>query len=244
MMERFWSCSRCKRWRHPLLAGLLLILGGVVIGVLDLDRKVMKRCFVLGGDDVWPLGDGPPWSLFEDYGTWPANAMFLVGLLLIVAGKRDPDHSLARKGWAFSLSVALGPLLLVNAILKGLWTRPRPRHLQGFFGTEPFRSWWLPFGGGDHESFPSGHAASAFVLIALALAVDGRDRPWLKAALAALVVTYGGLVSYARLLQGAHFLSDVWFGGGIGYLAAVVVDRALERTSAGSPGRGLSPLEA
>jgi membrane-associated phospholipid phosphatase len=64
---------------------------------------------------------------------------------------------------------------------------------------------------GDPRGFPSGHAASSF---ALAAALEKNFGLW--AGLAGY--TAAGLVSFHRIDDGRHHLSDVIFGAAIGYV--------------------------
>jgi undecaprenyl-diphosphatase len=70
----------------------------------------------------------------------------------------------------------------------------------------------------DPHSFPSGHAARAFMLAAIAIALGP---PWL----AVLMAAWAMLVSLARVAMGVHYLSDVCVGAAIGGVcgAGVVV---------------------
>lgn len=95
-----------------------------------------------------------------------------------------------------------------------------------------------------NASFPSGHSMTAIVLwgtlLVLTLpAVRKAARPWLIAAMVALVVVVGG----TRLALGVHFLSDVLAGWALGaaWLAAMVVSF---RTWPGAPHdhRSLDPM--
>ena len=54
------------------------------------------------------------------------------------------------------------------------------------------------------NSFSCGHASGAFALMAFALLTQRRRHFWMG-----LALTYGVLVSYARLAAGGHFLSDI-----------------------------------
>ena len=69
------------------------------------------------------------------------------------------------------LSFALGPGLLVNAVLKEHWGRPRPVAVTEFGGELAFVPWWDDRGGcRSNCSFVSGEGAAASTLAAAALA--------------------------------------------------------------------------
>jgi membrane-associated phospholipid phosphatase len=72
-----------------------------------------------------------------------------------------------------------------------------------------------------HNSFPSGHSITAFMLVSvLLLSLPGRLRP-ATAAAAAAIVAFGVAVALSRLGVGAHWPSDVIAGAGLGLLAGV-----------------------
>jgi lipid A 4'-phosphatase len=106
------------------------------------------------------------------------------------------------------VSLALGPGLLVNTVLKDHWARPRPGMVTNFGGDMTFRPWWDPRGTcADNCSFVSGETSSAVWLAAPALLVP---LPWRYAAFAGVAV-YATAIGFIRLLLGGHFLSDVLF---------------------------------
>ena len=105
-------------------------------------------------------------------------------------------------------SLALGPGLVVNVLLKDHWGRPRPSTILEFGGSHSYVApLAITDGCARNCSFPSGHAALGFWLVAVALLAPPRWRPWAIGA-AALA---GALVGLVRIAQGGHFLSDVVF---------------------------------
>ena len=105
-------------------------------------------------------------------------------------------------------SLALGPGLLVNVVLKEGWARPRPGMVTQFGGDYTFMPWWDPRGGCDSNcSFVSGETSSAVWMAAPAMLAPP---PWRYIALGAAGL-YGVAFASIRLLAGGHFLSDVIF---------------------------------
>ncbi len=105
-------------------------------------------------------------------------------------------------------SLALGPGVVVNLILKDWWGRPRPSTILQFGGPDAYVAPMAMSDGCDHNcSFPSGHAALGFWLVSFALLAPPRWRP---AAIAA-AGTVGAAVGLVRIAEGGHFLSDVVF---------------------------------
>jgi undecaprenyl-diphosphatase len=68
----------------------------------------------------------------------------------------------------------------------------------------------------DPHSFPSGHAARAFMLASMALVFG-------PPAWAALMVAWAVLVSLARVAMGVHYLSDITAGAFCGVLCGAAV---------------------
>jgi len=69
-----------------------------------------------------------------------------------------------------------------------------------------------------HNSFPSGHSVTAFVVVAVLLG-GAAARPRLPVAVA--IVLLGATVAAARIAVGAHWPSDVLAGAGVGLLSGL-----------------------
>lgn len=96
-----------------------------------------------------------------------------------------------------------------------------------------FTDWWVINGkravpnlpSDNCKSFPSGHTFSAGViysLICLPYLLPSLNRRWIKITLLAGTIVYTGVVGVSRIVVGAHFMSDVLFGGTIAFLAAML----------------------
>ena len=114
-----------------------------------------------------------------------------------------------RRTAVLALLLALvGPGLLGEGLAKKNMGRPRPVQTELFGGTQPFQG---PFQIGDnpaeHRSFFSTTAAAGFALMGLGLACGPvwRRRWWIIGLVA------GSVLGMARVMQGAHFFSDVVF---------------------------------
>jgi len=126
---------------------------------------------------------------------------------VVEPGLGNDDPSLLTAGDARG---GLGTGVVVNAILKENWGRPRPVDIQTFGGAGTFEPALHPSNQCNSNcSFVSGHAATGFTLLALGLlGAPATRRRWLLWGLAAGLST-GAL----RIAQGGHFLSDVLFSG-------------------------------
>lgn len=113
-------------------------------------------------------------------------------------------------------TLIVGPGLIVNAILKAYWGRPRPWMTEDFGG-------WLPFVEAGRRtgfcqsncSFVSGEGAGAgwLMCIALLLAIQRHDR------LAGLFAVASVVMAGLRVAFGAHYLSDAI----LGYTMTIVI---------------------
>jgi lipid A 4'-phosphatase len=124
-------------------------------------------------------------------------------------------------------SLVVGSGLIVNLGLKDHSHRPRPVHVRDFGGDQEFRPWFR-FDGACRSncSFASGEAASGAWMLAPALLAPP---PFQEAAVVGAVV-YAIATSALRLAFGAHFLSDVLFGGLISAFVVVAMWRVYART--------------
>jgi len=101
------------------------------------------------------------------------------------------------------LVLGIAPGLIVNATLKEHWGRARPVQIKEFGGDKTFTPAFILSDQKGH-SFSSGHTSAAFAFVGFALLTTKRRKFWMT-----LAVTYGILVSFARLIAGGHFLSDI-----------------------------------
>ena len=109
------------------------------------------------------------------------------------------------KEWALTILVAIIILAVIVLAIKFLVRRRRPEGEWGAF----YRST-------DPHSFPSGHAARAFLI---AMLVSGLGPGWLIP----ITWAWAVLVALARVAMGVHYISDIiagivigLFAGGIG----------------------------
>jgi lipid A 4'-phosphatase len=152
------------------------------------------------------------------------TAVFLLSMLgLNYLKKKDFLGLTKRKLIYIILCLAIGPGLVVNAIFKDNWGRARPHQTEIFGGTKEFTP---PFIIADqcerNCSFTSGDPSVGFFFFAFAFAIHNRRKQF-----AALAMTLGTIYGVTRVVQGAHFFSDVIFSGifvfGICYVLAKLI---------------------
>jgi lipid A 4'-phosphatase len=133
----------------------------------------------------------------------------LVGIVNL--GLKDKILGITWQAMAYlSLTMLIGPGLIVNLLFKDHWGRARPTTIAEFGGKLSFSP---PFVFSDqcddNCSFASGHAAIAFWIFALAMLLPP---PW-RARAGWAAIGFGLLIGLVRVIQGAHFLSDVVTAG-------------------------------
>ncbi len=121
-----------------------------------------------------------------------------------------------RKVFVYLLcATLLGPGLMVNAVFKDHWGRPRPRHVVDFGGSKIYQPPLSPnFECNKCHSFVSGHASVGFYFFSLALLA--RKRRWFL-----LPIFAGSVIGAVRVIQGGHFFSDVLFSGWVVWFCSI-----------------------
>ena len=156
--------------------------------------------------------------------TWPVMVVrysfmglfFLVSIATLVATIRllhaeRRVFGLAQARCWFMIAVLIaGPGLVANLVFKENLGRARPRDVVEFGGTKAFTPPLIPASECSRNcSFVSGEASSIYaVFFALALLL-----PRYRMLLLIGGIVAGTLAGIVRILQGAHFLSDVLFAG-------------------------------
>lgn len=149
------------------------------------------------------------------------GATLVIGLpLLLIASYLIKKDALIqrRRAIIFLLAVCIvGPGLMVNLVLKNNWERPRPRQVIEFGGEQQYQPAFAPaFTCKKCYSFVSGHASVGFFFFALALLT--RNRKWIWLPLLA-----GAVIGGTRVVQGAHFFSDVIFSGWVVWFCSLLL---------------------
>jgi membrane-associated PAP2 superfamily phosphatase len=185
---------------------------------------------------AWTIGNNhfaariyPPLMAARDAGLWiptlliaPVVAALAIKLIL-------PRRKLLMPGRAIIFliaTLALGPGLTVNVLLKDHWGRPRPIDVTQFGGADPFVAWWDPRGACPTNcSFVSGDVSGAFWTLAPAALAP----PQWRAIAYGAALTLGTMMALVRLLAGGHFVTDVVFAGIFTFLIIWVVHGLIYR---------------
>ena len=231
----FWSYGLC-------MVGLGFILLVLVGTWVDVDLRFSRYFYDPEAPQRWFLKTTVPWIWLYRYGESP-TWLLAVGAAVVWCG------SLRRRAWVrhrracalLVLAVALGPGLLVNGILKPLWGRPRPHQVEFFGGSRSYQPWWQPGHLGGGRSFPSGHAAMGYVLVAGTYLVSQRRPSWLRGVVLGGALTYGSLLGLTRIIQGGHFVSDVFWSGSLMCFTVATLQLLLPALSPTDSGQGCAP---
>jgi lipid A 4'-phosphatase len=198
-----------------------------------LRSEIDLRCTALfydGQEDAFPMKEHG-WVKAVYHGvpilTGAAALGLAIALAIALVRRRALGPLTVRIALYLLCVLAVGPGLVVNGILKRQWGRARPRDVTEFGGDKRFTPAFVISDQCDRNcSFVAGHPSPLFCLFAVGFVAARRRWLWHGAALA-----LGGLVGLARIVEGAHFLSDVVFSGIFVFLVAWLLRPAFFRAS-------------
>ena len=193
------------------------------IYAFDLDIKVQKIFYNADSSSVWFQKQNPFWQFGYHYGTLPAILLTFSALIGLILGWIKPKIKNYRHYFLLIiLTLIIGPGLLVNAVFKDHWGRPRPRQIQEFGGKWEFKEVWQPSTPGSGKSFPCGHCSMGFFFITLYYCFKRKHK---VAAYSSLTfsIALGMFIGLARISQGGHFPSDVLWSWGLTYLTSTII---------------------
>ena len=171
---------------------------------------------------------------------------YLIGPALYGYGRIADHPGVEDLGWHGTEAALVGAG--VTGILKGVLGRSRP-YVTADSNPRDF-TLGKGFSTSDRQSFPSGHATTAF---AVAASVTSEvQRMWPRYTWYAAPVLYGGatLVGLSRMYHNKHWASDVALGAAVGTFSGLKVvryshahpdnfiDRVILKTSIAPDGRG------
>lgn len=204
--------ERRRAWRRvtdrPALAALIVtvILSAVFLAFPGLDQAVTR---LFHGPDGFPAASHPALLALRLAGRVVTRLAILAIAILWLAKIFVPERVAAvemRSILFLTATLALGPGLTVNLILKEFWHRPRPQDTDLFGGAHPFGLPWMWEGGCRTDcSFPSAESSASMWLVAVALVMPPARRRLVLAA----VLVWAVVISGNRIAFGGHYLSDV-----------------------------------
>lgn len=231
-LRRRWAARLRLIAAYPISATLAATISVWFFFLIfpGLDLAASRRYFVVGAG--FPHAASPLFQDLREFGislTWYSGIFALLVLLfpLFTGGRRFILP--ARRGLFLAATLALGPGLLVNGVLKAFSGRPRPYDVLEFGGSLPF----LPPGVWSTNclsncSFVSGEGSSSFWLVAFIFVVP---KDW-RRPVAIGTLTLALLLSWNRLAFGGHFLSDILMSWGLTFIIILACRRWLLRGDA------------
>ena len=209
--------------KYGEIPGLLVVLIGIHIYIVTLKASSNIKTILLTG---FLLTTGSLITIYimltvasavsgnSDFFNLNRNYFFLAAvffniLMSLLFRKR---HKFSKQSVLFSrisFKMFFYGYLLIATPLKIFWGRIRFRDLAENYSN--FTPWYYPNGITGNQSFPSGHAAMSFMMIAMFIFF--MDKPFYKRIiLKGLIISWGLVVCTSRVVIGAHFTSDVLFG--------------------------------
>ncbi len=145
---------------------------------------------------------------FNSYIT-TAEVIAVPAALLYAGYKRQDDYQVQT---ALLCGEAYADSAVVDLAIKAVTRRKRPIAVpaNGSFDDTFFAGGQSPFKG---SSFPSGHAAGVFS-VATVVANRYHNHRWVPV----LAYSFATAISFSRVTTSAHYASDVFLGGALGYV--------------------------
>jgi lipid A 4'-phosphatase len=204
-----------------LIALAVAVVAGLVFGLYpQLDLALVAPFY--DPATGWLVG-GRGWMLVRSTASWIiALIVAPAGITLLVSLVRPHKPTLmpTRAALVMALTLALGPGLLANTILKDNWGRPRPIEVTEFGGPLKFMPWWDPRGACPKNcSFVAGEPSGAFWTLAPAALAP----PQWRALAYGAALAFGTAIGLLRAAAGGHFISDVVFAGVFMFLLIWIV---------------------
>ncbi|MGV6816880.1 MAG: phosphatase PAP2 family protein [Thiotrichales bacterium] len=214
--------SLTPRLRRVLIILATLLVYSAVSEWLSLDLKIAELFFNPDQSaDRWFGAESPLVSLLYHSVPIVVGAGLLGSLIVLTFCARKGCRCEFRStAVLLSLTLLLGAGLIVNSLLKEHWGRPRPVQTLEFGGVQPYQPPVL-ISAGSGRSFPSGHVAASFSLLALLPFFSGSSRK--RRLLALLIVSYGSAVAFARVAAGGHYFTDVLWGAAIAWAVVTLL---------------------
>lgn len=210
----------------------LLVLAFITPFSASIDLFIAKMTFYRG----WTTGEPQEYGFYTNpffdfiylYGGIPAACTALVASILFALSKWIVSLKKYRGIFLLlSMTLFVGSLVITHSLLKENWGRPRPRQIVEFGGQQDFRAYYEPqfsLAPEPSKSFPSGHSTCGFYFFCLFFLGRRYNSTLLSLAGLAIAFGLGGVLSLARIVQGGHFVSDVYIAALIMWLTSYYLD--------------------
>ncbi len=191
----------------------IFIIFSLVVAIIfaiypELDLRVSELFY--DAKEGFFLKNQEPFAFMHDYLDEILKGIGVILILLFIyqlIAKKSFKH-LNKRAIAFIFTFALvGPGIVTNLLIKEHSSRARPINIEHFGADEgkQFTPYYSLFGKCKTNcSFISGHLSGSMILLALAYIFKSR-------LIFASALGFVVLMGVSRVVQGAHFLSDVLF---------------------------------
>ena len=205
-----------RPWPLPSGFSSWLIAAAVAVALLAAVAFVDAQVSLFGQGIPEALVAAFEWITRLGESDWiliPTLAVFAIAGLASLLSRAQLKPALREvAGVSGFIFVGVGLPSLFTTIVKRLIGRARPELLEAdgpfHFGTSNIDQWL-------YQSFPSGHATTAFSLCFVIAFLVPRSFPWM--------LGFAVLVALSRIVLGAHYPTDVIGGAIVGTLGAYLV---------------------
>lgn len=206
--------------RFHLLVGVILL--GVIGAFFWFDPRVDQWASGLAYEHGQFLLAHASWAYairrFMNALVWFTIGLSAIGFFVAWFWKGKPQWLTQRVCLYIVLCFAIAPGLLVNAVLKNHWGRPRPLQTNLFGGHDAYQKVWVKSDVCPTNcSFVCGDCAAAFAFFCFVPLVRRKKTVF------TVVALFGLLLGAIRLLQGGHYLSDVLSAYAIDYIVIMAL---------------------
>jgi membrane-associated PAP2 superfamily phosphatase len=218
----------------PAIVGLLLTPAvGSIFWFTDLDLH-LQRLVYSPTEPHWLYADRQPWIFLHDYATWPGLILAILAIIaLAISFTRESARRWRYPALFIFLFMAIGSGLVTNLLGKAFYGRPRPYEIVQFGGSLPFHRAFELGQPGKGFSFLCGHCSMGYLFFAFFFLCRGVKR-WIALAGSAV---FGLIIGIGRVVQAAHFPSDILLDGTLMFTVAA----ALSPIATLAPRRGALP---
>jgi lipid A 4'-phosphatase len=222
--------------RDRLVFGAMAVLAVLIFTVFPQIDLWVSGLFYRSGAGFF-LADWTPVRLLRAIVPFITIAVLFFGTACVVTGllgRSSLFGCTSRVAVYLMLSLAVGPGLVANTILKDHWGRARPSQVTQFGGSRDFTAALAPATQCERNcSFVAGDPALGFYLVSFALLVPSPRR---RRVAEAAALGFGALLGFVRIAQGGHFLSDVVFAGLVVYASTYLLYRLIVANGFPAPG--------
>jgi membrane-associated phospholipid phosphatase len=206
---------------YGMIPGLFVILSGIYIYYSFIKAKsevwsYMQKIvfFLVSTGLIFYLFDILLSNIASDHLILFLITSFSINLIifLVLHKANQVQSAIAIRYSKVVLGMALFGYVIFIQVVKYFWGRVRFRELDAAFSQ--FTPWYLPQGLTCFDSFPSGHAAMGWMLLALLILLANKKQ-WVEYSVFILIFLWGVTLALSRVVIGAHYASDVLFGSAV-----------------------------